>query len=257
MRYESEDGLPRFGGVATEGALSWFRKKQRRDLFHDVTGFESYDWRSHAFADDDLEHLKAFPKLRFLRINADGVTDHGVRQLAELRTLVVCVLFDSQITDEGLADLASLPNLRALVLHRAKITDAGLNELASSPRLLCLDLGQTSVTDAGLESLVAFPKLEMLSLTSTEVSDEGAELLCQMDRLRTLNLNNTLVTPAGAARIQHALPHCRVSHPSLPRSDAADGWCPMRPTVGERVEFAHPRQRQTGVEVNVIRRTTT
>jgi hypothetical protein len=42
------------------------------------------------------------------------------------------------------------------------------------------------------------------------VKDEDSELFASMPKLRTLNLYHTLITEAGVARIQKALPDCRI-----------------------------------------------
>jgi hypothetical protein len=67
---------------------------------------------------------------------------------------VVAVDFShTNVTDVGLKDLKELRSLQTLSLWHTRITDAGLKELRGLESLETLDLGQTKVTDAGLKEL--------------------------------------------------------------------------------------------------------
>jgi len=112
----------------------WLRGLLGDDLFNDVTRVNL----SGMETDDDLIHLRAFPRLRHLLL--DG----------------------TQVTDDGLKHLESLTCLEFLSLGRLKITDAGLMHLYGLNRLQRLTLDGTRVTDKGVAKLQqALPKCEI------------------------------------------------------------------------------------------------
>jgi hypothetical protein len=69
---------------------------------------------------------------------------------------VVAVVFrHSQVTDAGLKQLKELKSLQALDLSGTKVTDAGLKELKELENLQTLDLSGTKFTDAGVKEIQA------------------------------------------------------------------------------------------------------
>src|SRR5262245_46803664 len=67
--------------------------------------------------DDDLAHLKAFPKLRTLNLyNAQSISDDGLKHLEELTGLEELNLGSTKITDKGMERLKNLKKLRSLYL---------------------------------------------------------------------------------------------------------------------------------------------
>ena len=105
---------------------------------------------------------------------------------ADLANLTSLNLNNTIMMDKGLRVIPKLKKLGNLRLFGTQITDAGLKELVKRQQLTALDLGSTHITDAGLKE---FPKLKML---------------------RSLNLNDTKVTRMGVARLQKALPKCKI-----------------------------------------------
>ncbi len=71
--------------------------------------------------------------------------------------------------------------------------------------------GNLDVTDAGLEHLNGFSRLEELQLDNTQITDAGLEHVGNLTQLRTLSLVNSEVTAAGVAKLQQALPNCKIS----------------------------------------------
>src|SRR5438874_12707779 len=57
------------------------------------------------------------------------ITDAGLKELNELKNLVVLDLDNTVVTDAGLKELKELKSLKVLSLGDAKITDAGLKNL--------------------------------------------------------------------------------------------------------------------------------
>lgn len=91
-----------------------------------------------------------------------------------------------RFTDEILADLRSLPDLGYLYIENVKVTDDGLRHLQ------------------GLTSL------KWLSLRYTTISDDGLRHLEGLRNLKQIELYKTKVTDVGRARLQAALPGCKI-----------------------------------------------
>ena len=79
-----------------------------------------------------------------------------------------------------------LLDVEAVGLEFAKISDADLVHLKELTQLECLDLNNTQVSDAGLIHLKGLTKLEWLFLSNTQTSVKGV------------------------AKLQKALPNCRI-----------------------------------------------
>src|SRR5262245_37392912 len=69
-------------------------------------------------------------------LDTTKVTDAGLRELKELKSLQLLNLSGTKVTDAGLKELKELKSLRSLYLRHTKVTDAGVKELqAALPRL--------------------------------------------------------------------------------------------------------------------------
>ena len=67
------------------------------------------------------------------------------------------------MTDAGLKEVAQLKTLTWLNLSGTAVTDAGIKELAALTKLHTLYLTDTAVTDAGIKELQkALPKCEIM-----------------------------------------------------------------------------------------------
>lgn len=80
--------------------------------------------------DDDLVVLSGLKRLKFLALHISGLTDQGLRNLAELHRLesLSIVGRNLQITDAGLKSLEHLPALQSLFLRGTRVTQQGLHE---------------------------------------------------------------------------------------------------------------------------------
>ncbi len=167
----------------------------------------SYDHESAANADatdDDLRVLCSLPNLERLYICDGPFTDGGLQELHGLSSLSELSITSSQhgfyrqdlelgprlpgVSSAGLVHLRHLPNLKRLILNYANVDDAGLLYLLSLQNLEELHLDGARITDAGLEHLKGLTRLEGLWLRQTRVTDEGV------------------------AKLQDALPTCRIEH---------------------------------------------
>jgi hypothetical protein len=89
------------------------------------------DLRGADVTADVLKALRAFKKLRVLRLWHAPVTDEMLDEVKALSSLEVLELDATKVTDEGLPKLAALKSLRNLSLYRVGLTDEGLKGLAA------------------------------------------------------------------------------------------------------------------------------
>ncbi len=204
----------------------WLRNLFCDDFFHDIVAAD-------VSRDDQMEKLAAFPYLRKLALNEQGmgyttVTDSGLRNLAKLRYIETLDLSFLSITDTQLSYLKSLTALRDLGLRNSQLTDdapieeltrltalqtldlsdvsltgQGLEKLACLTALRDLNLADNPVTDSGLAHIASLVKLESLNLSGNIISDGGLRILSGMVQLRKLNLVLTSVTDAGLEFLKH------------------------------------------------------
>ena len=113
--------------------------------------------------DDDIVHLNGLTTLRSLKLQGTGVSDAGLKHLADATELVRLDLSQtSEVTGSGLAHLNGLANLEALMLNHSQVTDAGLTHLEGLSSLRILHLEATRVTDEAVRRLQeALPKCKI------------------------------------------------------------------------------------------------
>lgn len=106
---------------------------------------------------------------------ADGkIGDEQVASVKPLGNVIYSLnLRGTEVTDKGLEQLKDLKSLARLHLERTKITDAGLAHLAALENLEYVNLYGTETTDAGVQSLAGLKKLKRLYVWQTKVTEEG------------------------------------------------------------------------------------
>ena len=90
--------------------------------------------------------------------------------------------------------------------------DAQLKQVRELPQLKRLFIPNTQVTDDGLKYLAGLSNLEHLCLGCTDVTDGGLDNLRSLSGLRFAEFYGTKVTDAGVAKLQQALPNCKITH---------------------------------------------
>jgi hypothetical protein len=100
-------------------------------------------------------------------------------------------------------------NVEVLLAPTASDTD--LVDLCELRRMYGLALRGTKVTDKGLRTVSGMAGLSYLDLNSTSVTDEGLRNLESLTNLGFLFLNDCPnITDEGVARLQKALPKCKI-----------------------------------------------
>jgi hypothetical protein len=70
--------------------------------------------------------------------------------------------------------------------------------------------GVSEADDTDVVQLTRFRELACLDLHGTRVTNVGLMYLTSLTRLRDLSVNDTEVTDAGVAKLQEALPKCKI-----------------------------------------------
>jgi len=140
------------------------------------------------------------PHVTNVAVMGDKVTDAGLRNLKEFKSLQELWFYDPKITDASLKELKDLKEIKslwALGFQNTRITDAGLKDLKELKSLKLLDLSRTLVTGTGLKDLKELQNLQTLKLGGSKVTDDGLKDIKEFKGLRKLELNDTQITDAG------------------------------------------------------------
>ena len=150
------------------------------------------------------DKLKAFPKLREVRVDYTNIDDAGVKVLAQLPNLKTLSLkYCRQLTPAALKSLAAgKAKIESLNLSYVRtLKDADLAPLAQMQSLKTLDMSSTVITDTGMSQLVKIPQLSSLVLSYVQVTDAGLKTLAKKQTLTQLQFYNGQFTDAGLAEI--------------------------------------------------------
>lgn len=225
LRLGGVNSLRHFKSDANVGVLLKIKNSNAQPL---SIRTKAYEVLSHW--DVDVPLPKWAQEITSLHLAGTGVTDKGLKQLAELNNLATLDLQDTKVTDAGLKQLASLKKLTSLGLSEAQLSDANLRVLREIGLLHCLSqasagrgprpksaeevvslaLCRGPVTDSGLRELEGLKNLAWLDLRATHVTDAGLKELAALKKLVILLLQDTRVTNAGVAELRKPLPKCEI-----------------------------------------------
>ena len=114
-------------------------------------------------------------------------------------------LLRSLLGDDFFADVAGVS-----VQDDTDVTDADFEPLRQFARLQELALVSPRITDATFAHIKRLTELRRMLLRSSQVTDGGLKNLTGMACLELLDLSRTKVTSAGVAKLQQALPNCKI-----------------------------------------------
>ena len=136
-----------------------------------------------------MSHITHLTGLKVLELEDTSISIKGIRLLHDLKVLEHLSL-SKQLTDEGLAEISQLKSLKGLCIRESRLTDAGLAHLANLTSLEELALGQGRMTNAGLAHLAKLPSLQYLMLAGKNFTDTGMVHLKDVPSLKILNLGH-------------------------------------------------------------------
>lgn len=173
--------------ITDDGILELKSLKNLELLRCSVNGYEK---KGFGITNRGLKVIANFNRLKYLDLRANPVTDEGLGVLEACDSLETLSLDGTQVTGKGLANLLMLPNLTTVSFgayqNGAPVDDEGMEVLGQMAQLKSLSLNGTKVTDAGMKFLRGLRNLENLSLDFTEVSDIGLQHLAGLEKLKTI-----------------------------------------------------------------------
>ncbi len=165
--------------------------------------------------DSDFSALSHLKSLEHLHIESFLKNGRWMSEIAGLTKLRGLYSLWSKVSDSDMEHLAGLTQLEELSLDGAAATGEGMVHLAGLKHLRKLHLYMAAIDDYGLEVISSLSQLQELVVTKTNISDTGLAHLPRLKHLNVLYVNGTRTTPQAIARLQDALPECRISATSL------------------------------------------
>jgi hypothetical protein len=208
----------------------WLRNLFGDDFFHEVVSAE-VQGASHTegaylaslprlrrlhtglLTDDEIQDVAALAELENLDIGScPHRRDAGLRCVEGLTRLKELYVWYSAVGNAGFEHVAGLKQLERLNAMETRVGDAGVRHLRGLDNLEHLELHGSPITDKGLEDIGALGALRRLSISGEEISDAGLEHLRGLTHLRSLGVVETWAMPEGVARLQTALPRCKIEY---------------------------------------------
>jgi internalin A len=223
--------LPR-GPDITEEGLTYLAELKRLRHFENIPGdistrgikilsnmaLESINLRGAGIADEMMPYMGQLKNLNELGLQQCSVTDAGLAELKQLKSLRSLSLVNSpQITGAGLIHIAQLSSLETLTLYEIpQINDDDMAHLSGLKKLTHFGTDADTITDAGFVHLSSLPSLESLSLENARLTDTALSLLAKMPKLEDARLGGDF-TDEGLKLLEglSALKYLRLSGKGL------------------------------------------
>jgi Leucine-rich repeat (LRR) protein len=174
-------------------------------IIGELPALAAFKHRSTIVSDDGLENLAESKTLRSLLAQDFLISSESGKHLAAIPTLESLEIFRCQgFGSEGVLALAPLDKLERLTLRDLpEVDDAALAVLAELPNLRRLYLHELpSVGDAGLAHLAAAKNLEVLDIWALpRMTDAAVEVIAALPNLKELSIRETGVSEASLERI--------------------------------------------------------
>jgi len=140
-----------------EEIASWQQQGELYELmiWIDGEGFATDGPPPKRFGDEELGQLASIPQLRRLTLGGWDMaySDMGLQALAAMEHLEHLSLCQAPgVSDVGMKIVAQLPNLRSLDLTYTAVTDVGLEHLLDAPKLEEVSYGWAQASVRHLES---------------------------------------------------------------------------------------------------------
>lgn len=161
--------------------------------------------------DSDLLYLKNLPKLKYLSLADNLISDEALKTLASLPSLTTLKLEElKNLNGYGLKYLKDSKTLRNLCLSKNRLSKEGWTNLGNLKQLNILNLSRTNLTGESL-SLISNLKLKKLGISQTRLTDKDLVYLYPMKSLELLYMPNMKgISKAGLAQLKKNLPDCSV-----------------------------------------------
>jgi hypothetical protein len=180
-------------------------------------------------ADMTMKVVAELPKLVGFKHRSTAVTDAGIENLSQSKTLESVLMQDFVMTDLAGQHIAKLKTLTQLEIFRCQgfgsngvlalkgmglerltlrdlpmVNDQALEVFTDLPKLQRLYLHEiASVSDSGLKNLAALKSLEVLDIwTIPQMTDATVDVIATLPKLRELSIRTTGVTDATVDKLR-------------------------------------------------------
>jgi len=139
--------------------------------------------------------------LKALYLKGCRITDIGLEKICEDSSLAELALSGKKLSNEGLAHLRKIGTLKYLMIEGDNFTDAGMAHLKNVTSLKILHAGHAPmITDMGVKHLSEHPGLERISFHWNEnITDRGVVYLKNMSSLKKLDIGHAQLTDRAIA----------------------------------------------------------
>jgi hypothetical protein len=154
------------------------------------------------FTNAHMNDIAAMPGLNDIWIQAEGLTDEGLKPLARMSNLKL-LMIGGNFTSDGLESISELTGLTWLAIDKprgvpSKIDDRGMQRLKKLTNLERLFLTGPDISDDGLVVLQDMTKLEQISIThGSRVTGTGFARLDKLKSLSSIELEGTPIDDRG------------------------------------------------------------
>ncbi len=168
---------------------------------------------------DTIARLDALPQLNYLIITGDNPDPAIWNALLGLKKLKTLDLQGMTISAQRAQSLKTLSNLTGLGLTfmKSEVVESLLPTVVELTQLDQLLLRKSGVTDAALPHIIRMPNLKFLNLEGARITDAGLDQLAAVKGLAKLEIPGVKVTAAAVARLQQALPKCKIEWSRTPK----------------------------------------
>jgi len=191
-------------------------KRLTDDAYAFLAGNEDLDFLNlegvPAVTDAVLKHLTGAKKLRELGVQyAPSFTGEGLAAMPFLANLNRVDFLASGLDDKGIEALAACVQISSIRITQGKASDKAFAMLAQLPKLVDLRVDRTSFGDKAAAAIASRGILQYLNASFTEIGNNGLGKLEALTSLTELVISNTSVSDVAVARLQKALPNCKVT----------------------------------------------
>ena len=165
-----------------------------------------------AVTDGVLKHLSDAKKLTTLGVQyAPDFTGEALASMPFLPGLIHADFLSSGINDKGVEALTACVQLQKLRITQGSASDTAFAKLGSLQKLVDLRVVHTGFGDKAAAAIASRGILQYLDASFTEIGNSGLGKLEGLTSLTDFVISNTKVSDAAVARLQKALPNCKVT----------------------------------------------
>ncbi|MBN2588988.1 MAG: sigma-70 family RNA polymerase sigma factor [Sedimentisphaerales bacterium] len=153
--------------------------------------------------DSGLAAVGKIKSLQVIRMSEDNsMTNAGLKQLTNLKSLRILQIPAVRVTDEGLKVLSELPNLNYLMLSGNFTNNAPLY-LKDVSSLRAIKIDSEQFDDSGMKNLARLTQLESIDVYwNNRITDEGVKYLKNLPNLKTFSTLRGKLSDEGLSHLQ-------------------------------------------------------